>query len=188
MTNTTGQIGTPVFLAPELMMAASANTGNSVGVCSFRIALCCTCNRTPPYSEFCDMNSFQLMMIIIKDLRPTLPFLPDAHHAWLAGECRDPGEDVPDDPAITVKPNMVYQNQIHGIPFELLALIQLYWHQNMAKRPTFEDIAMELSKIADIPLLGESTNQSTRTRPTLQGGSGIAHLNTFSSSTCEGQF
>ncbi len=60
MTNMTGQVGTPAFLAPELVMTISARAGKKVDVYSFGILLCCMCSRTMPYAEYMDMSCYQV--------------------------------------------------------------------------------------------------------------------------------
>jgi serine/threonine protein kinase len=144
MTQMTGQVGTPAFLAPELMMTSSAMAANNVDVYSFGVLLCCMCSRTMPYAEYNNMNCYQLLMRIMEGLRPVLPLDADAYNQRLAGR-KVVGKDVAND--VNVEPEIIYSKQVQNIPTAYLVLIQECWKKNSHGRPSFKTITKEILSI-----------------------------------------
>ncbi len=64
LTNMTG-VGTPAFLAPELLQSKVAKAGKNVDVYSFGILLCGMSTRIEPYAEYGDMNVFQVWTLTL---------------------------------------------------------------------------------------------------------------------------
>ncbi len=163
MTQMTGQVGTPAFLAPELMMTSSAMAANNVDVYSFGVLLCCMCSRTMPYAEYNNMNCYQLLMRIMEGLRPVLPLDDDAYNQRLAGR-KIIGKDVATD--VNVQPEIIYSKQVKNIPAAYLVLIQECWKKNSHGRPSFKEITKEILSIAR-SLEQEEKDGSTSSRSQL---------------------
>ena len=68
----TGDIGSPVYMAPEIMMEPTAKYGNSIDVYSFGMLLWAMCARAKPYADQ-NVILLRLCVKIHQGFRPTIP-------------------------------------------------------------------------------------------------------------------
>jgi serine/threonine protein kinase len=157
LTNMTGDVGTPTFLAPELLDTDSAVATHSVDVYSYGILLCCMCSRTMPYAEFSNASCFELLEgVVTNDLRPVLPLDASMQKKWqtapaevLAAESgkRSPATNNADPASpLFCKPEMIYGNQVARIPPGLLSMAKACWNKSAANRPTFKSVVETLEQ------------------------------------------
>jgi serine/threonine protein kinase len=123
----TGQIGTPVYMAPELLLQANSQehlSPTKIDVYSFGVVLWAMWSRRIPYKYLfvkSSLNTFQLAQKIVNGLRPAtavdeLPPVDAGNRDWKA-------------------PPM---------PKNLHDLVVSCWNREPSLRPTFDEIEMTL--------------------------------------------
>ena len=83
-------------------------------------------------------------------MRPTLPLDFAAHQKWRAGDTKTVGSDVPTDPTLVIRPEIVYNGQVENIPPALLVLLQACWDKTPAARPHFLEVVQKLAQLLQV--------------------------------------
>jgi tRNA A-37 threonylcarbamoyl transferase component Bud32 len=128
--NMTGQVGTPVYMAPELLLQTSARehaNPQKFDVYSYGILLWALWSRRVPYRRHFmenSLNTFQLAQEIVNGLRPTL----DA-------------SALPTFETIEIKCN------IPKLPYSLENVMTTCWAHEPTLRPTMNEISFLISSI-----------------------------------------
>lgn len=112
----TGQIGTPIYMAPEIIVGNRNRYGQGADVYSFGILMWSMWHRDIPYKNLIlteNLDAFQLAQRVSRGLRPT--------HAAEASSKNSP-----------------------SMPLNYAQLMVACWQHNPASRPSFADLANRL--------------------------------------------